>query len=191
MKIVNVLGDDRRHLTGTVERGERPMTATRLCGGKGGFHGKAPPPGLIASFRACDKLVKGNWPVAGPYSAWRTKIRDATLCGDPGARKRNDDRRSGNHVAQPFHGAADVRGNDCYIGGLHYRSLSSILGKITLALYTAAPTRPSKIVETCAVHAALQPLHPIRAPIWAANEVERESRQRRIGMTEKMNMTER
>src|SRR5579864_7582833 len=135
MQIVNVLGDDRRYLAGTVERGERPMTATRFCGGEGGFHGKATAPGLIASFGACDKLVKGNWPVAGPYSAWRTKIRDATLCGDPGASKGNDDRRRSNHVAEPFHGAADVRGNDCSIRRPHYRSLSSILGEDPPSLY--------------------------------------------------------
>src|SRR5579871_6603361 len=108
MQIVNVLSDDRRYFTSTIERGERPMTATWLCGGKSGFHGKPPAPGFNASFGACDKFVKGNWAVAGPYSAWRTKIRDAALCGDAGASEGNDDRRLGDHVTEPFHAALDI-----------------------------------------------------------------------------------
>src|SRR5579864_4689798 len=111
MQIVNILGDDRRYLTGAVERSERPMTATRGRRCKGGVHGKAPSPGLNASLGTCDKLLEGNWPVAGPYSAWRTKIRNPAFRGDPGASKGNDDRRLGNHVAKPFHGAADIGGN--------------------------------------------------------------------------------
>src|SRR5260221_7073958 len=47
MQIVDVLGDDGGDLAGPVERGERAVTAPRLCRGKGRLHRKTTPPSFI------------------------------------------------------------------------------------------------------------------------------------------------
>src|SRR5579883_1794324 len=116
MQIVNILGDDRGYLAGAVERCECPMTASWARSGKCPLHGEAAAPGFLASLWACNKLVEGDWPVAGPYSAWRTKIRYPALGRDSGARKRNDDGSFGDHVAQPFNAATNI--------GRNHRSIS-------------------------------------------------------------------
>src|SRR5258707_5837395 len=69
MQIVDVLGDDGRNLASPVERGQRAVTASRLCCGECRFHREAPPPCLVPGLRTGDKFIEWNRTVAGPQSA--------------------------------------------------------------------------------------------------------------------------
>ena len=66
MQIVDVLRDDRRHLAGAIEAGERPMAPARLGVAELVVHGEAPPPGFVARLLARQELVERDRPVLGP-----------------------------------------------------------------------------------------------------------------------------
>src|SRR5450759_3702983 len=74
MQIIDVLGDDGRDFSRSVERGERAMAASRLCRGKGRLHRKAPPPCFGSGLGTGDEFVERDRAVAGPKSAGGAKI---------------------------------------------------------------------------------------------------------------------
>src|ERR1700687_6131999 len=108
MQIVDILGDDRRNLAGPVERGERAVTAARLCRGKGRLHRKTPPPGFGPRVRAGDEFIEGDRAVADTQSPGRTEIGNSGFSRDAGAGKGNDRGGCGDHVAELFHAAAKI-----------------------------------------------------------------------------------
>src|SRR5690348_425350 len=111
MQIVDVLGDDRRNLARTIERGERTMPSPRLRSREGLLHRKTATPGLVARVPARHKLVERDRTVARPQAARRAKIWNAALSGDAGAGEGHDDAARGDHVAEPLHRALNVLGN--------------------------------------------------------------------------------
>src|SRR5258708_28330770 len=108
MQIVDVLGDDGGNLAGPVERGERAVTAPRLCSGKGRLHRKSPPPGFIPGVGTGDEFIERDRPVAGPQSARRAEIGNPGFGRDTGAGEGNDDGGLGYHVAAPLPAAATL-----------------------------------------------------------------------------------
>src|SRR5882672_5923511 len=109
MQIVDVLGDDGGNLAGLVERGQRAVTAPRLCCGKGRLHRKAPPPCLVAGILAGDEFIKRNRAVAGPQSAGRAEIGNSAFGRNTCAGEGKDGGGLGDHVAELLHPAAKIR----------------------------------------------------------------------------------
>src|SRR5205085_6837343 len=111
VQIVDVLGDDRRRLAGPVERGERTVPPPRLGRGKGRFHGKASPPGLVAGLLAHDELVEIDRAIFGPDAAGRAEVGDAAFRRDAGAGEGHDGGGFRDQFAEPLHAAAQILGN--------------------------------------------------------------------------------
>src|SRR5882757_712750 len=109
MQIVDVLGDDGGNFAGLVERGQRAVTASRLCCGKGRLHRKAPPPRLVAGIPAGDEFIKRNRTIASPQSAGRAEIGNSAFGRNTRAGEGKNGGGLGDHVAELFHPAAKIR----------------------------------------------------------------------------------
>src|ERR1700733_1495212 len=85
------------------------MTASGSCRGKCRLHREATPPCFVARVGARNELVERYWAIAAPQSARRTEIRNSAFGRDAGAGEWNDDGRLGDHIAQLFDAAAEIR----------------------------------------------------------------------------------
>src|SRR5262245_52066519 len=108
MKVVDVLRDHRRSFACTIEARQRKMAAARPCARKVPIHRKPTAPSLITHFLARDEFVERDWLVFRPESARRTEVRNATLSGNSGARKRRDAARLGDEGLQALYGTLQI-----------------------------------------------------------------------------------
>ena len=85
VQIVDVLGDDARHLAGPVKTGDGAVAAAGLGAAELILHGKAAPPALVPHLRVGQEVAEFDRPHLGPDAAGRPEVGDAALGGNAGA----------------------------------------------------------------------------------------------------------
>jgi hypothetical protein len=100
VKVVYVLGDHARRFAGSVKARDSAMTSAGLRIGELIAHGEAPSPRFIALLLAGNEFREWDWLIAAPQASRGTEVWNAAFGGKTRTRKRQNDIRCVEEVAQ-------------------------------------------------------------------------------------------
>src|SRR5215831_8497052 len=111
MQIVDVLCDERRTFSGSVETCQSAMSPARLRLREILLHGKPSPPGFVPHILACYKSIERYLFVLCPNAPRRPEIGDPALGGNTCPGKGDDDRGIFDQLSQTLDRSGKIGGD--------------------------------------------------------------------------------